>query len=134
MSLIEKYNTSNLFGKENNLQLTVIDKGHIQYTMQVEEKHMATPNVMHGGAIAGMMDALLSVAAFSAVADDNKHVATIEFKINYLRAVRKACMLKGIGKVIRLGSKIAFTEAEIRDEDNHLIATASGSIMILDGD
>ena len=134
MDLIEVYNQSNLFGKENNLELKVIDKGHIEYLMKVEEKHLALPDVVHGGAIAGLMDAVLSVAAFSAVAGDSMNVATVEFKINYLKAVRKPGILKGIGKVLKKGRKVMVTNGEIFDENDSLVATGTGTIMAIQKD
>lgn len=132
MDLIEKYNETNLFGKENNLELKVVSPGHIEYTMALEDKHMALPNVVHGGVLAGMMDAVLSVAAFSAVAEEGKHVATVEFKINYLKAVRNKQMLRGIGKVIKKGSRIIFVNGEIRDSGDTIVATSTGTIMPYD--
>lgn len=129
MDLISQYNESNLFGKENNLVLKVLGKGYIEYTMQLADKHMALSNVVHGGAIAGLMDAVLSVAAFSAVAADSKHVATIEFKINYLKAVRDKVKLKGVGKVLKLGKRVIVTSGEIFDNNDNLVATGTGSIM-----
>ena len=129
MELLIKYNESNLFGKENNLVLKVLDKGHIEYEMILEEKHMALPDVVHGGAIAGLMDAVLSVAAFSKVAEENKQVATVEFKINYLKSVKKKSVLKGIGKVIKSGERLMITKGEIYDEKGDLVAIGTGTII-----
>ena len=129
MDLIDRYNESNLFGKENNLILKVLDKGHIEYQMKLEEKHMALSDVVHGGAIAGLMDAVLSVAAFSQVADENKQVATVEFKINYLKSVKKKSILKGIGTVIKNGERLMVTKGEIFDEKGDLVAIGTGTII-----
>ena len=129
MDLIDIYNQNNLFGIENNLELKIISEGKIEYTMQLEKKHLALQDLVHGGAIAGFMDAVLSVAAFSAVSNKNKNVATIEFKINYLRPVRKLQILKGKGAVIKVGSKLLFVEGEIFNNENELVATGTGTIM-----
>ena len=61
MDPIEHYNRSNYFGIHNNLELTILDKGKIEYTMQLEKKHFATDTLVHGGTLAGFMDAILSV-------------------------------------------------------------------------
>lgn len=97
--------------------------------MTLKDAHFALPDVIHGGAIAGFMDAIVSVAAFSSVADENKHVATVEFKINFLKAVRRKMELLGIGKVIQKGNKIIVVLGEIYNDDNQLVATGIGSIM-----
>lgn len=129
MDLISEYNKSNSFGKENNLSLQVISPGHIEYTMQIENKHMALNNVVHGGAIAGLMDAVLSVAAFSAVEKEGMHVSTVEFKINYLKPVSESIKLKGIGKVLKLGKRLIVTKGEIFDNENNMIAIGTGTII-----
>ena len=131
MDPIERYNRGNAFGLENNLELEVIEPGHIRYTMKVEKKHFATPELVHGGALAGFMDAVLSLAAFSAVKDEGKVVATVEFKINYLKAVKRECTLTGLGKVIKKGKQIIVVNGEILDGEGSLVATGTGSIMPL---
>ena len=128
MNRLEEYNKGNLFGKENNLELKEVSKGKIKYTMQLENKHLAVFNLVHGGSIAGFMDAILSVAAFSAVVDQY-NVATVEFKINYLRAVKHIQKLTGKGRVVKEGSKLLFVEGEILNEENELVATGSGTII-----
>ncbi|MEQ8324610.1 MAG: PaaI family thioesterase [Vicingaceae bacterium] len=132
MDLIDNYNQFNAFGKENKLQLEIIEPGHIQYTMELEEKHFATPTLIHGGALAGFMDAILSVAAFSALAVEGRGVATIEFKINYLKAVRQTGIIKGIGKIIRKGRRIVVVEGHILDSLGDLVAVGTGSIAPID--
>jgi len=132
MDLIEHYNRSNHFGIHNNLELTVLDEGNIEYTMRLEKKHFATDNLVHGGTLAGFMDAILSVAAFTSVAAQNQKVATIEFKINYLRPILKEMQIRGVGNVIKKGKRIISVQGEIYDNENILIATGSGSIMPID--
>ena len=66
--LLEIYDKVNIFGRENNLKLTIIKPGEITYEMTVIEKHLATPKVIHGGMIAAMMDGVIGVAALSLVA------------------------------------------------------------------
>ena len=129
MGILEDYNAGNQFGKENNLRLNVVSAGHIEYEMTVEEKHFALPEVMHGGAIAGLMDAVLSVAAFSAVAPENKHVATVEFKINYLKTVSVPGKLKGTGKVVKKGKRVLVCKGEIVDGRGDMVAIGTGTLM-----
>jgi len=129
MDMMKKYSENNLFGKENNLVLKVLEKGHIEYQMTLEDKHMAISDIVHGGAIAGLMDSILSVAAFSQVAEDNKHVATVEFKINYLKSVKKKCILKGVGRVIKNGERLMITKGEIFDDVGEVVAIGTGTII-----
>ena len=132
MDLIATYNETNHFGKHNNLELTVIEKGRIEYTMLIEKKHFASDTLVHGGTLAGFMDAILSVAAFSSIADENQKVATVEFKINYLRPIVKEMKIRGIGQVVKKGKRIIAVQGEIFNDENKLVATGSGSIVPID--
>ena len=127
-NLIEIYNQINQFGLANNLKLSVIKPGEIVYEMEVLKKHLATPTAMHGGMLAAMMDGVISVAALSAVAADKKLVATIEFKINYLKPVFLGNVLIGKGKVDHKGNRIIHASGEIYNQNNELVAKAIGTL------
>jgi len=105
----------------------VITPGHIEYDMEVNESHLATRTAMHGGAMSGFMDGVMGVAALSAVEADNKAVSTIEFKINYLSGVFLGDKLKGVGLVLRKGNRILLAEGKIYNQNNELVATATGT-------
>jgi uncharacterized protein (TIGR00369 family) len=125
--MIEKYRQMNHFGRHMSMDFHINEPGNVEYAMVVDEQHMATLNAAHGGAIAGMMDGILGVAALSAVAEDGKLVATIEFKISFFAPAGLNDILIGNGKVLKKGKKIVFTEGEIRNQEDVLIAKASGT-------
>jgi uncharacterized protein (TIGR00369 family) len=87
---------------------------------------LATQHAAHGGALAAFMDAILGVASLSAVADEGKLLAVIEFKINYLKPALLGDSLIGKGKVLQKGKRILITEAEIFNQKNELIAKSIG--------
>lgn len=125
--LIEIYNQVNQFGKENELELEIVNSGEIVYKMEVKAKHLATPSTIHGGMIAGMMDGVLGVAALSAVAEENKLVSTIEFKISYYKPAFKGDVLYGKGLVEKKGTRIIFASGEIKNQNNEIVAKATGT-------
>jgi len=126
--IIEYYNQVNKFGEDHKLKLKVIQSGEIEYEMELEERHEALPNYTHGGVIAGMMDAVLGVAALSSSCENEQLVATLEFKINFLNAAQTGRSLIGKGKVDKAGKNVIFASGEIRDKDSsRIIATASGT-------
>lgn len=124
--IIEDYNKNNHFGVWMEMNFNVLNPGEIEYHMEVKKHHQAIENVAHGGSIAAMMDGVLGVAAFSAVAPEGKHVATVEFKINYLNPAIVGDKLIGKGKVIRKGNKLLVVEGEICN-DTKVIAIATGT-------
>jgi len=127
MDILEIYNKYNNFGRLFDMDYKVVTPGHIEYSMVVKDSHLATATAMHGGAMSGFMDGVLGVAALSAVEAENKVVSTIEFKINYLSAVFLGDELKGIGVVLRKGKRILLAEGKIYNQNNELVATATGT-------
>ncbi|MCB0400498.1 MAG: PaaI family thioesterase [Flavobacteriales bacterium] len=125
--LIEIYNQVNQFGRENGMKLEIIAPGEIEYRMEVSSKHLATPSTIHGGMIAAMMDGVLGVAALSAVAQEGKLVATVEFKISYYQPALVGDLLIGKGKVDKKGNRIIFAEGEIFNQHHQTVAKASGT-------
>lgn len=120
--ILKLYNSINQYGTLNELELTVLEPGRIQYKMQVKEKHLATPIAIHGGVLSAMMDAILGVAALSASCEEGKLVSTVEFKINYLSPARLGDVLLGDGKIIQKGNRLIISEGAI---------TLSGSDKII---
>lgn len=127
-NLLDRYNEMNEFGKDHQLTYTVIEPGHIVYHFTPQKRHLATTNAVHGGMLAAFMDAIIGVAALSAVHEEGKLVATIEFKINFLAPAGINSLLKGIGKVVQKGNSILVTTGEIFDNQGKLIATAQGTL------
>ena len=127
--ILELYNEMNNFGRMMKMHFEVIRPGEIVYHLEITTEHLATREVAHGGALAGYMDAILGVAALSAVGDEGKLVSTLEFKITYLSPARKGDLLKGIGKVIKKGKRMVFAEGEIINQNNEVIAKGTGTFI-----
>lgn len=111
--IIENYIKNNLFGQHLGMHFKILEPGHIEYFLNPQKNLEAILGMTHGGAIAGFMDGILGVAALSQVEGDNKLVATIEFKINYLKPVLTNEPLLGIGKVIHQGKSALVVEGKI---------------------
>ncbi len=121
------YSGTNAFGRFMGMNLEEVEPGDIKYTMEITQDLLATPTFAHGGSLSGLMDGILGVAALSAVADEGKMVATIEFKINYLAPAKAGTTVTGIGKVVHKGSRLLVAEGRITDSEGELIAMASGT-------
>lgn len=82
---------------------------------------------VQGGYLCAMLDEVMSVACM--VASGMTHVApTAEMKTTFFRPALPG-KLKGIGKVVRWGSRIAFTEGELYDAEGRLCAKATGTAI-----
>ena len=127
---IEIYKRINRFSQENGMELTVETPGESIYRMIVLEKHLSSPNVCHGGVVAGFVDSVLGSAALSLSLQQMALVSTVEFKINYFKPVFLGDKLLGKGKVDFEGKKLISSTAEIfveKEGKEILIAKAIGT-------
>jgi uncharacterized protein (TIGR00369 family) len=82
---------------------------------------------IQGGYLCAMLDECMSVACM--VASGMTHVApTAEMKTSFFRAAVPGA-IRGIGRVVKWGKTIAFTEGELYDPEGRLLAKASGTAV-----
>lgn len=121
------YKESNKFGALLEMELEVLKEGEVKYTLEIKEKHLATPIAAHGGVIAGLIDGTLGVAALTIAGKNQNVVSTVELQVNYLKPVRMGDHLVSIGKVISAGKRLLYVEASVINQDDVLVAKASGT-------
>jgi uncharacterized protein (TIGR00369 family) len=82
---------------------------------------------IQGGYLCAMLDECMSVACM--VASGMTAVApTAEMKTSFFRPGMPG-KLKGVGRVVRWGSRVAFTEGELFDAEGRLLAKATGTAI-----
>ncbi len=82
---------------------------------------------VQGGYLCAMLDECMSVACM--VASGMTHVApTAEMKTSFFRPAKPG-PLRGVGRVVRWGRTLAFTEGEIYDAEGRLLAKATGTAV-----
>lgn len=80
---------------------------------------------IQGGYLCAMLDECMSVACM--VASGMTHVApTVEMKTSFFRPAVPGA-LRGVGRVVKWGRTIAFTEGELYDAAGRLLAKATGT-------
>ena len=82
---------------------------------------------IQGGYLCAMLDECMSVACM--VASGMTHVApTAEMKTTFFRPAMPG-KIRGIGRVVRWGSRVAFTEGELTDPEGRVLAKATGTAI-----
>jgi uncharacterized protein (TIGR00369 family) len=82
---------------------------------------------IQGGFLCAMLDECMSVACM--VASGMTHVApTAEMKTSFFRPAAPGA-IHGVGKVVRWGRTIAFTEGELFDPEGRTLARATGTAV-----
>jgi len=82
---IKYFKTVNQFDRANGADYTVHAPGAVTYRWTILESHLSSPGLAHGGAISGFMDCLLGLTAITATIVDDQLVATVEFKMNFIK-------------------------------------------------
>ena len=100
----------------------------VEVAFEAKRELLANPmRQVQGGYLCAMLDECMSVACM--VASSMTHVApTVEMKTSFFRPAAFG-PIKGIGRVVRWGKTIAFTEGELYDAEGRLLAKASGTAV-----
>ena len=132
-TLLEQYTEKNQFGAWLGMHFKEIKPGEIEYTLVIEEKHLATPMATHGGVIAALVDATLGVSGLSLVQHEGKVVSTIEYKLNFMSPVLVNDALVAHGKVEQKGKSILIISCDvINTTTNKIVAKALGTFNCYD--
>ncbi len=82
---------------------------------------------IQGGYVCAMLDEAMSVAGM--ITSGMTHVVpTLEMKTSFLRPAMPGS-LKAIGRVMKWGRTVCFTEGELYDAEGRLLAKASGTAI-----
>src|SRR5262249_24264110 len=109
--------------------LKEIEPGRAVFQLQVEERHHNPMGTLHGGVYCDLADAAMGYA-YASTLNEGENFTTIELKINFLRAVRKAT-LTAEARVVKAGATLGYIECEVKDEQGRLVAKAASTCMKL---
>ncbi|TBL75974.1 PaaI family thioesterase [Paenibacillus thalictri] len=106
-----------------------IGEGTAVLSMNVVTDLLQNQGVVHGGAIASLIDTGIGTAVYSTLRND-QHSVTIELKINYVRPGRgKQLVCKS--EIVHRGGTISVGRADVFDDENRLVATGTATFYIL---
>ena len=96
--------------------------GRTRLRMRVGPEHMNNIGIVHGGAIATLLDVAMGTAGRTRA---GRPVMTLDMHVTFMTPGRGPTLI-GEGRVVRGGRSILFCKAEIRDEAGELVAKSSG--------
>ena len=104
------------------------EKMQVEVAFDARAELLANPmKQVQGGYLCAMLDECMSVACM--VASKMTAVApTAEMKTSFFRPAMPG-VLKGVGRVVRWGRTLAFTEGELYDAEGRLVAKATGTAV-----
>ncbi|SDV07530.1 PaaI family thioesterase [Pseudomonas mucidolens] len=120
--------THSAFSELLGCRLQRLDQGVAEVALTLEPSLRNRAGKLHGGAIFSLVDIAMGLACSSSHGFDQQS-ATIECKINYIRAVEDGDVLC-IARVIHPGRRTLVVEAEVHQGEK-LVAKAQGTFAVL---
>jgi uncharacterized protein (TIGR00369 family) len=103
------------------IKVASVGQGVASMTMDVRDELRQNNSVVHGGAIATLIDSVAAFAVIPLLADDET-ATTVDLTITYLRPLLSG-KATASAKVLRAGSRIVAISVEVLDDSGQLAAT-----------
>jgi uncharacterized protein (TIGR00369 family) len=114
------------------MALAEVDHGRAVFTLTPDESMFNPIGAVHGGVVCTLLDSALGCALHTTL-QAGKGYTSVEIKVSYLKAVRPSSgLLTATGRVVRVGSRVGFTEGEVTDSSGAVVATASSTLLLFD--
>jgi uncharacterized protein (TIGR00369 family) len=118
------------FLKELGVELLGAENGEAQVALSLEDRHMNSWSIVHGGVTMTLLDIAMSLAGRS-LQPDAKAGVTVEMKTSFLQAGGKAGeRLLAKGKAFHRSTTMCFCEAELWNGER-LVAKAMGTFKYM---
>lgn len=101
--------------------------GTATLVLPVREELMRNDGIIHGGALASLIDSAFAFAIIPLLSDGERTV-TVDLTIHYLRPVSSGAA-KAVARVVRAGRRVITVSAELFDENDKLAATALSTYL-----
>ncbi len=115
----DKFET-NAFPRSLGIELDSIEQGRARLSLEVGSQHLQLAGIMHGGAIATLIDTAVAFAIVGA-SEPHARFTTVEMKVNYLSAIREGRVIAD-ARLIRDGRRIVVAECDLFDSKGRLAA------------
>ncbi len=119
---------------ELTLGMTCVEKsqpGRTVWRMRADERFANPAGIIQGGFLGAMADSAMGSAAvtFARASGRKVFASNVEMKTSFLAGARVGSTLECTATVISGGSRVAFAEAEVVDEEGRTVARASSTYL-----
>lgn len=104
------------------IELDEVSNGTATLALNIRKELTQNHGVVHGGAIASLIDSATAFAIISLLEPKEK-VTTVDLTISYLRPLTDG-RVTAVAKVIRAGRRLFVVSADVKDSAGKLAATA----------
>ncbi len=114
------------------MRLISVSQGQAIFELEAGKEHASPLGTLHGGVLCDLGDAAMGCAVATTLAEGQSYT-TIELGINFFKPIWKST-LTAVGTVVRKTRKTAYAEADVRDDQDSLVAKLSSTCLYLDHD
>lgn len=122
------------FNRHLGMKVAQAEGGKVRLEVDFREEFIGDPlrRALHGGVLAALADAAGGMAVWSAVADPNVRVSTIDMRIDYLRP-GKPERVAAEAIVVRQGNRVGVSDMRVfhPSSEHETIATGKGVYNIV---
>lgn len=115
------------FLKHLGIEVESVGPGTATLLLPVRPEIMRNDGIVHGGAVASVIDSAFAFAIIPMLAE-NERTVTIDMTIHYLRPLGSG-VSKTVASVVRFGRRVITVSAELFDENGKLAATALSTYL-----
>lgn len=115
------------FAERLGVRLVHRDVGDVRLELDLNDDHMNSWQMAHGGVIMSMLDIAMAMSA-KTLDEASSDAATVELKTNFLKAATGRITARALAQ--RAGRSLVFVEGEMRNEPQELLARATGTFKL----
>ena len=110
------------YAKLLGLELGAVGRGAASVRLEVREELKQYQGVVHGGAVASLIDTAAAFAVLTQL-EINERVTTTDLTIHYLRPANSG-RLTATARIVRTGRRLIVLTVEVTNDQEILVATA----------
>ncbi|MEY3431432.1 MAG: hypothetical protein RIS53_330 [Bacillota bacterium] len=110
-----------------NPQIIKLEDGETEVHWQAKPDHLNRFGSVHGGALAGLIDAVAAIASLTKM----KRIVTIELNVSYVKAANISTKIIAKGKVVHAGRSLLRTVVELFNTEGELLTRGNLTFFVI---
>jgi uncharacterized protein (TIGR00369 family) len=120
---------SSPFHASMGIAVDAVRAGEVDLRLRARPEHANLHGTVHGGVLATLAETAAGLAVRAATGQPAGRHASVHLDVQYL-APATAGTLRATGRVVKLGRRLAFAEAEVRDDRGAAVARAQVTVAL----
>lgn len=123
--VVRKITENDRFANLVGLNIGEVKTGYAEVTVTVEDKHLNSLDITHGGVIFTLADTAFSLASNS----HGKTAVALNMSINFVKATKVGTVLTAIAREDKITRSTGLYRIEVTDQSGELVSVAEGLVF-----